>query len=65
MLPCKRCFLIGKSPFFVASPPEKKNATLQTLFPYWKIAIFRRIAPRNCVDTNPSQSNLHGAQISV
>ena len=23
MLPCKRCFLIGKSPFFVASPPEK------------------------------------------
>ena len=23
-----------------------KNATLQTLFPYWKIAIFRRIAPR-------------------
>ena len=24
----------------------KKNATLQTLFPYWKIAIFGRIAPR-------------------
>ena len=23
-----------------------KNATLQTLFPFWKIAIFRRIAPR-------------------
>ena len=23
----------------------KKNATLQTLFPYWKIAIFGRIAP--------------------
>ena len=57
--PCKRCFLLWKSPFSDASPPAvhfflntkwnllKNICTLQTLFPTLKIAIFWRIAP-NC-----------------
>ena len=52
MLRCKRCFLIGKSPFCVASPPrirriEKHSKTFgRNAFYLRKIAIFFKIAPR-------------------
>ena len=35
MLPCKRCFLIGKSPFSVASPPVFVALSPHKITPFW------------------------------